>query len=135
VDKLKGYGPFILRLVLGPIFIIHGWGKVVGLYGYLINGTEWGFLGMVSGLQYVPSWPPIFWAICATLAEFIGGIFVLIGLKTRWAGVFIAMVMMFAMVGFHIPGGDNVEKQLALFSMAVSLIASGAGRWSVRVKK
>lgn len=135
MDKLKGYGPFILRLVLGPIFIIYGWDKVVGLYGYLVQGSEWAFLQSVSRLQNVPTWPPIFWAICATLAEFVGGIFVLLGLKTRWAGFFIAMVMLFAVFGYHLPGDDNVEKQLALFAMAVSLIASGAGRWNVKVKK
>lgn len=135
MDKFKGYGPLIIRLVLGPVFIMHGWGKVTGLYGYLIHGADWGFLGMVAGLQYVPTWPPFFWAICATLAEFVGGILVFLGFKIRGAGAAIAIVMLVAVVGFHLPGGDNIEKQLALFGMALSLIASGAGRWSVKVKK
>lgn len=135
MSKLKGYGPFILRLVLGAIFILHGWDKVVGMYGYFIHGAEWGFVGMVGSLQYVPTWPPLFWAICATLAEFVGGICVLLGFKTRWAAGAIAIVMFVAMVGFHIPAGDNVEKHLALFAMGVSLIASGPGRWSVKIEK
>ena len=135
MEKIKGYGPLLLRLVLGPIFIIHGWDKIMGLYAYLVNGAEWPFLGLVSGLQYVPTWPPIFWAICATGAEFVGGIFVLIGMKTRGSAFFIAVVMVFAILGFHLPGGDNIEKQLALLAMSVSLIASGAGRWNVEVKK
>jgi putative oxidoreductase len=135
MNKLKGYGPFILRLVLGPIFILHGWDKVVGMYGYFIQGAEWGFVGMVAGLRYVPTWPPLFWAVCATLAEFFGGVLILLGLKIRPAAALIGVVMIVAIVGFHLPAGDSVEKQLALLAMACSLIASGAGRWSVKVKQ
>lgn len=135
MKTLKGYGPFILRLVLGAIFIIHGWGKVQGLYGYLFQGAEWGFIDTVAGLHYLPTWPPLFWAACATLAEFVGGICVLLGFKTRWAAGFIGIVMIVATVGVHLPANDNVEFQLALLAMACSLIASGPGRWSVKIEK
>lgn len=135
MSSLKGYGPFFIRLVLGPIFIMYGWEKVIGLYDYVVHGASWEFLSTVAGLRYVPTWPPLLWATAATFVEFFGGILVLVGMKVRPASALIGIVMVVAIAGHHLPAGESVEYPLALLAMSASLIASGSGRWSLAIRK
>jgi len=68
----------ILRLVLGLIFIAHGWPKIKDL-----KATAQGFQGM--GFK-----PGKFWGTVVAIAEFFGGLLFIAGLetphqtKTRW---------------------------------------------------
>lgn len=129
---LRGFGPLVIRIVLGIIFVLHGWGKVQGLWGYVVNGDPWGFVGLVS---FMPLLPAVIWAILATLAEFLGGILVLLGMEVRWAAVFLSINMLVAIFGVKLPAGGNVELELSLLAMAVSLILSGAGRYSIKFQR
>jgi putative oxidoreductase len=140
VIAVKRWGPTFLRLVLGLIFIVHGWEKVTDLWGWMAQGQEWKFVNYVA---FMPLFPPAFWAICATLAEFLGGILVFIGFRTRLAATFLAFVMFVALFGVHVPQGGpgvigfvkEIEKPLALLAMAVCLILAGPGRYSITLKK
>ncbi len=134
VKHLEKWAPTLLRLVLGVIFINHGWGKVRGFFKWL-NQSEWGLVGNVSGIEFLIILPPVAWAILATVAEFVGGIFVLVGFRTRLAALSISLVMVVAIFGVHLPAGDNIEFQLALLAMALSLIFSGSGRFSIQFKR
>lgn len=128
------WGPTLIRLVLGLVFLWHGWGKVQGFIGW-IQGYEWGFVGLVASINFLVILSPVIWALMATLAEFVGGILILLGYKTRVAALAITAVMVVAIAGVHLPAGDNIEKQLALLTMAVSLILTGPGRYSIKIKR
>jgi putative oxidoreductase len=134
VKRLDKWAPTIIRLVLGLIFINHGWGKVQGMVSWL-NGSGWGFVGNVSHIGFLVILPPVVWAILATLAEFVGGILVVVGYRVKPAALSLACVMLVAIFGVHLPAGESVEFQVALLAMAISLILSGPGRYSVKLKK
>jgi len=142
LPKLKEYGPLVLRLILGAIFIVHGWGKVSGMFGYFVHGTDWSFVNLV---EFMPVFPAIIWAILASLGEFLGGIFVFLGYQARWAAAIIAVVMLAAIFGVHVPRGfdpeaaatlfGEIEYPLALLSMSISIVLTGSGRFSIRIQK
>jgi putative oxidoreductase len=78
---------------------------------------------------------PEFFAWCAGLAEFFGGIFLALGFLTRPSAVFIAVTM--AVAAFVVHGADPFQKkELALFYLVTSLYFAirGAGSWSVDAK-
>ena len=78
LDKLRAadfLGPLALRIYLAPIFILAGYGKLTELESTAYWFGE--YLGMPA---------PMLMAVLAGLAEFVGGIALLIGLAVRaWA--------------------------------------------------
>ena len=76
LSGLHGLAPLILRLVLGVIFIAHGYPKLFG------GGME-KFVGTVTTKVGMPP----FMAYVAALSEFGGGVLLLLGLFTRWAAL------------------------------------------------
>jgi putative oxidoreductase len=110
--------PLLLRLVLGAIFIAHGFAKISsGMHGFTSSVANLGF----------PM--PVAFAWAAALSEFLGGICVVLGLFTRWAALAIAAVMAVAVTQVHLDEGlvGGYEFPLALLAIAVSLMLSGAG--------
>lgn len=116
----------ILRIAVGVIFILHGYGK---LFGNDPGMTA--FTGMVAHMGFpVPS----LFAYAAAFAEFFGGIAVLLGIYTDVAAILIAIVMLVALVGvkkFSLPMADP---DLALFAITLALYLMGPGKYTV-VKK
>lgn len=110
----------LLRVVLGVIFIIHGWQKLFGGVG--VDGFSQ-FLASLS----VPM--PLFFAWVVSIVEFFGGIAVLLGAWTRIAALLIAIDMFFAFVltKMALPQGDL---DLSLFAIAVALVLAGSGRFA-----
>jgi len=121
LNALRGIAPLILRVVIGVIFTVHGYGKL--------------FSGMPHFKPYVVSlgFPP-FMAWVAAGTEFFGGVALILGLLTRWAALGIACVMAVAIAKVHWAGGltgtetvDGYEYPLSLLAVAVSLMLTGAG--------
>ena len=77
------WAPIALRIILGIIFIMAGYPKLKDL-----KGTG----GFLAGLGFKPG---VFWAFILGIAEFFGGIAILIGLFSRiGSGVlFISMLV------------------------------------------
>jgi len=135
-EALKHWAPLIIRLVLGVIFIAHGSQKLLGWFG----GP--GLSGTIEFLQQNLGIPP-FLTVLNVIAEFFGGIALIIGLLTRIASLGIAIVMLVAIFKVHLPNGffmnwfnepnvgHGIEMNLALLAMAVSLMLSGAGNLSL----
>ena len=114
--------PLLLRVVLGVIFIAHGQQKVAG-------GVD-GFSDSVARLGF-PA--PHLFAWAAALAEFLGGICVLVGLFTRYAALSIAIVMAVAVTRVHWHQGlvGGYEYPLALLTIATAVMLTGAGPLSI----
>ncbi len=116
-------GLLIIRLVLGTIMIVHGYPKVTGF-----SGVVEGFTGMGIPL------PPLA-AAFATVAEFVGGILMIVGVFTDIAGLMFAIDMLGAIIfvhaknGFSNPGGT--EFPLALMAMALGVALIGPGRFAI----
>lgn len=110
---------FIIRFVLGIVFIVHGFQKLRD-----IKGT----INMMSSMGL-----PIAGAIVPVLAlvEFIGGIFVLIGLYTGWASILLAIVMVGAILIVKFKKGfvNGWEFDLSLLAMALAVFFVGSGSW------
>lgn len=114
-------GLTLLRIFAGiALAFAHGVGKIPPGEG-LVNATA--NLGFPM---------PGLFAWAAGLSEFLGGIFLALGLFTRLSGFFIAFTMLVAIVGVH--GADPFQKkELAFmyFFVAAAFMIKGAGDWSI----
>jgi putative oxidoreductase len=121
----------LMRLVLGIIFYGNGAQKMLGWYG----GYGWhGTMQMFTTHLHIPA----FFAACAILAEFFGGIFLLAGFFSRFAALAIAIDMMVAILKVHFhngllggPGGEGFQFPLALLALAILIITRGGGAMSI----
>lgn len=123
-------GLLVLRVLLGGILIPHGMQKLFGAFGGGgIKGTGAFFDQM--GLK-----PGATMALAAGLAEFAGGILVILGFLTPLAALFIVGTMVVAALTAHVRNGffataGGYEYNLALAGIAVVLIITGAGAISL----
>lgn len=75
---------------------------------------------------------PVFFGWSAILSEFLGGLLLALGLFTRPAATFVVITLTVAAVDIH--SGDPFAKRelaLAYAAVALSLLISGAGRYSL----
>ena len=126
----------LLRVPLGLIFMAHGSQKLFGVFG----GA--GVSATLNTFEEKMGIPPLF-TILAMIAEFGGGLGVLAGCLTRLSALGIATVMTVAIYRVHLangfflnlsclPGrGQGIEYNIALLGMALSLVLTGGGKWSV----
>ena len=77
-------GPTLARLVVGWVFMESGWGKLMGLPLVIKNFVDW----------HIPA--PQVLAPFVSGVEFVGGILLLLGLLTRYAGPALAITMVVA---------------------------------------
>ena len=125
-----GFDALALRIPAAIIFIAHGAQKLFAWFGgYGLEGTgQWmASIGLEPGYQM---------ALIAGSAEFFGGIALLIGLMVRPAALLLAVTMLVAIYSVHFVNGlfmsaNGYEFALALLAMSVSLVISGAGKFSV----
>jgi len=129
------FGPVIIRLALGAIFLAHGAQKVLGWWG----GA--GFNGTIDAFAK-QGMPPALTTL-VMIGEFFGGLGVLVGCFTRLAALGPAIVMAgaialvhwqngFFLNWFNVPGrGHGIECNLAYLAMALSLVFTGAGPLSL----
>lgn len=86
-------GLLLLRVVMGAAFMFHGWYKIQspgGALGWM--GPESPVPGVLQGM--------------AVLAEFGGGLALILGLLTPLAALGIAATMVVALAMVHLPHGD-----------------------------
>ena len=118
-----------LRIALGVIFMAHGSQKLFGWAGGKgLAATAQVFAGKL-GLS--PGW---LWASQAGVAEFGGGLLLILGLFTRLGALAISAVMLVALFKVHwgsffVPAG--IEYPLSLLAAALALLIMGGGRFSL----
>jgi putative oxidoreductase len=121
------YGILLLRLVVGLAFVGHGTQKLFGWFGgYGPKGTG----GFFASQGYRA---PVLMAVLAGIAEAGGGTLLALGLVTPLAGALLAIVMINAIgsVTFKKAFMLGSELEIAYLTIAVSLAATGPGRFSI----
>jgi putative oxidoreductase len=117
------------RLVLAWFFVPAGWGKIAGYAGTVAYATKAGLpmpeIGVAIGLAI----------------ELLGGLMLLVGFKTRWAALALAVFTAVAAFYFHnywaMPEAQqmmqklNFTKNLAIAAGLLAFAAFGPGRISL----
>jgi putative oxidoreductase len=125
----------LLRLVLGIVFFAHGAQKLLGWFG------GFGFSGTMNAFRntmHIPA--PL--AFLAIMAEFLGGLGLIVGLLARVAAFGVAVNMIVAILTIHHnfglfmnwygnQKGEGFEFHLFAIAVAVAIMVKGAGAFSV----
>lgn len=119
------FAPLFLRVVVGVIFLYHGYGKWQ-------MGVD-GFSGFLLDLE-VPL--PMVFAWVVVLVEVFGGLALILGIWTHWAAKLLAIDMLVAILLVHRSNGFMVsdggyEFVLLLLATTVYLMVYGPGKWTV----
>ncbi|WP_068783980.1 DoxX family protein [Paenibacillus phocaensis] len=120
----------IIRLVLGITMMAHGAQKLFGWFG------GYGPKGTGGWLESLGIKPGVAMAVLAGLAEFGGGLLVAAGLFTPVGAALLILTMIVAIASVHAKNGfwstaGGYEYNLLLIAVAVGLILSGAGAYSL----
>ena len=125
----------LLRLVTGVVFFAHGAQKALGWFGgYGFKGT----MGFFTQGMHLPA----ALALLAIMAEFLGGLGLIVGLLSRVAAFGITVNMVVATVLVHLPNGffmnwfgnkkgEGYEFHLLAIAIGLTIMAKGAGALSI----
>ncbi len=134
---MQPYGPAVLRLAVGSVFLAHGAQKLFGVWG---GGGIGGTTTFFSQLGLSPA---LLLAVIVGALEFAGGLLLMAGAFTRVMAVALAADMAVAVWKVHlvngfflnwniVPGrGHGVEFSLVLLGALVALALGGPGAISV----
>ncbi|MDB5225195.1 MAG: rane protein-like protein [Candidatus Adlerbacteria bacterium] len=119
-------GVLVLRLALGAVFAMHGYQKLTQM------GVE-GVTGFLGGLGF--PMPEVF-AVLLIAAELGGGILLILGALTRLSAFVTGFVALMAFLTVHAShgffvGGGGYEFIVLIFAACLTLLVSGAGRYSL----
>jgi putative oxidoreductase len=118
-------GVAVLRIILGIIFVAHGYAK------FFVFGID-GATGMFAQMG-IPA-PTITAPLVATL-EVAGGVALILGLLTRLAALGLAIDMLGAVFLVRIKGGffapNGAEFEILLCVACIALVIAGAGAPSI----
>ena len=134
---MQPYGPAVLRVVTGAVFVAHGAQKLFGVWG---GGGLAGTAAFFGQLGLTPAYPL---AILVGLVEFVGGLMLIAGALTLFAALALALNMVVAIWKVHLVNGfflnwnmvagqgHGFEFNLTLIGALVSLMLTGPGALSV----
>ncbi|MDP3765105.1 MAG: DoxX family protein, partial [Nanoarchaeota archaeon] len=100
-NKISQWTLALLRVVLGIIFTYHGYLKLFIAGG--LPGTA-GFFAQVG----IPM--ANYAAVVVAFAEFFGGLFLLLGMVTKWTTLVLTFQMLIAFLMVHLKNGLLVSK-------------------------
>ena len=138
---MQPYGPAVLRLAVGSIFVAHGAQKLFGVWG---GGGLAGTAAFFAQLGLTPAFPL---AIFVGLVELAGGVMLMLGAYTFAAALALAIDMIVAVWKVHlvngfflnwnmVPGhGHGYEFNLALTGALVALMLTGPGALSLDARR
>lgn len=117
----KDFGLFVMRVILAVIFISHGMGKFHAIDQTIIFFSS---LGLSA-----------FFAYFVATIEVLGGLLVLLGIFTQYAGMVLAIIMVFSTILVKLKMGYlYAELDIAVFALALGIATIGPGRWSLSKK-
>lgn len=113
----------LIRIGVGVIFIMAGWGKLNG-----IEGTA-GFFGNIG----IPLPAVMAWVVA--IVEFVGGLMVLTGTFIRIPAVLLAIIMVVALITTKLDQSFNAARlDLMLLLTSLALFMLGSGKYSIDSK-
>jgi putative oxidoreductase len=130
-DVVDGWPVLVLRLLLGSMFVLHGWPKLLGAFA----GP--GVAAFGKSVQTIGFSPGLFWAWVVTIVEFFGGLCLIAGFLTRPAAALITIEMIVAGVRVNMPRGGffwtkgGFEVPLVFAVLGAILVFTGPGTPSV----
>ena len=129
-NSINQWSLTLLRLVLGVVFIYHGYLKLFVPGGF--TGTAQFFISI--GLPL-----PLYSALVASVVEFAGGLFLILGVATKWSSFVLMLEMLVAFFVVHLKNGLLVSKGgyefvLVLIAGLIVVFSSGGGRLSLGKK-
>lgn len=135
LSPLADVGFLILRIVVGVIFMYHGYPKLP-LPNSPMGGPKGfgGFLGQM-GIPF-----PGLMAWVVALVEFVGGFLLILGFATRLIGLLLAINMVVAIwkakigvmkVGFMAQQATGWEFDFALLGASLALFFAGPGQFAL----
>lgn len=124
-SRLNSCGVTFLRIVVGVIFVMHGWQKL-----------SMGFQNVAGFLASLHIPLPTLAAVVLTVVELLGGIALILGLLVRYVASLLAIDMLVALILVHVKNGfftqhGGVEFPFLLLAATVNLILAGAGSLSL----
>ena len=131
--RTMSLGLFILRLVVGLLFMGHGAQKLFGILGGDGpdgTGAQFRSIGLRPGKRN---------ALIAGLGEFVGGLLVLLGWFTPLGAAAIIAVMLAPIWTVHARNGlwvsdGGFEYHLVVIAAVFALTSVGAGGWSLDMR-
>ncbi len=128
--ELIDLGLLVLRVVLGLSVAAHGAQKLFGWFG------GYGIAGTGGWLESIGVKPGKLAAFLAGFGEFFGGLLLVAGLFTTFAGVAVALVLIVAIATAHKGKGfwntnGGSELPVLIIASAIALALTGAGEFSV----
>ncbi|RIP35852.1 DoxX family protein [Staphylococcus gallinarum] len=106
------FGIFLIRLMLGLTFLIHGSQKVFSGFGEPMQ--------MMEGLGL-----PAFLGTCLALFEFLGGILIILGILTNYIALGFIIIMFGALFTVHLAQGYMAsEFVITLLIMSIAITTS-----------
>ena len=119
------WGLLPVRLVVGIVFVMHGWQKV--------------FVFGISGTADILHWVGIpfasFFGVVLMISELGGGLAIMLGVFARFAGLALAFEMAIAIVMARLHGGfftpNGYEFELVLLGSSLTIAALGSGHQSL----
>lgn len=119
-------GMYYLRLALGFMFLVHGYAKLRGLLsGAGPTGMFVGFFGATLG-------PVVSWAV--TLIEFLGGIFLILGLFTWTTSFLLAAIMAGVIVLVNLVNWTGIAQHLVFLTALVAVMRDNTRECSLDKK-
>ncbi len=120
MQKYHDVALLLLRIGVGLIFIVAGWGKLTG-----IEGVQ-GFFGNLG----IPLPGIMAWIVA--IVEFFGGLMVLFGAYIRIPAILLAIIMVVALLTTKLGGEFSAARvDLLLLLMSGSLVILGSGKYSI----
>lgn len=115
----KDWSLLAIRIGLAIFFISHGWSKLTGMDGFIDMMIMWNFPAPVL----------LGWAVALT--EFIGGIFVLLGIFTKVSafGFSLISIVAFIWVKKFALGMDGGDIDILSLALALPLVFLGPGKF------
>lgn len=123
-QSLLWLGPLVARITVGWVFLWSGWGKLNNLPAITENFVSWG----------IP-FPTVLTPLVSGI-EFVGGLFLLLGLMTRISAGALGVTMVVAIKSAKWGDVDSLETLLgfdetAYFAIFFWLAIAGAGPLSI----